>query len=148
LATDSLTAFLESVGPDYHHGLLSQAFVDERVLFDPVHVTSTCQLADTASNRAREFGVTAELFTEIPYGQTQRWAKWFHRGGFDGLRYRTRFSPAARPSSIALFGSDGIAEDRPFPSAERIPASVLEGLEREYGIRIAPMPGSGDLGMV
>lgn len=71
---------------------------------------SDVRLANTASPRAQEFGVTnaiggADGSVPGTYEVTRAWAGAFAAAGFDGVRYRSFFTSG--DGAIALFGSAG-----------------------------------------
>jgi hypothetical protein len=106
---------------------LSRLIVDEAIL------------ADCASGRSREFGLTAEIHSTPDYKITQRWAAAFAAAGFDGVRYLLRHDPSQHLAGIALFGPAG-SPAWPAPPAEDIGLDLLIEVERRFGLRVLPTP--------
>jgi hypothetical protein len=66
------------------------------------------RLADCTAERARLFGITAEIHSTPRYEETQAWADAFARAGFQGIRYLLRHDPAQRLNWSGSFRIDGI----------------------------------------
>ncbi len=96
-------------------------------------------LADCASSRSREFGLTAEVHSTPDYRITQRWAAAFAAAGFDGVRYLLRHDPSQHLSGIALFGPAG-SPPWPAPPPEEIELDLQLEVERRFGLRVLPTP--------
>jgi len=114
-------------------------------------VTRDLHVADTTSNAAIRFGMTAEISTTPDYDLTQQWAQALRAAGFDGIRYWARhdlahtdacfalFTPrgdqtstAAAPTDFTVLGTD-VLPDRP---------DLWELLKATTGIEVLDIPGS------
>lgn len=93
------------------------------------------RLADCTAERARLFGITAEIHSTPRYEETQAWADAFARAGFQGIRYLLRHDPAQRLAGVVLFGSAGSSADFPDLQGEPIGREVLAEIERRFGIQ-------------
>ena len=138
-AEAEVTALLESwagmqVIPGYK--------VDERDT-SRMPLPAALTVADLTSNRAIQFGVTAEIFTTTDYAQTQLWASAFNKAGFDGIRYWARHDLSHTAACLALFGPAGAPKtgyDR--FTTDHLPdrTDLLDELERDAGITVLPIP--------
>jgi hypothetical protein len=102
-------------------------------------------VADLTSNRAVQYGVTAEIFTTVDYSLTQLWASALHAAGYAGIRYWARHDLAHDAACLALFGSagaPGASAGLDTISVEHLPdrPELLEALAQETGISILPVP--------
>ena len=102
-------------------------------------------VADLTSNRAVQFGVTAEIFTTTDYPLTQLWASAFNKAGFDGIRYWARHDLAHTAACLAVFGPAGspkAASGYDHFSTGHLPdrPDLLDELERETGISVLAVP--------
>jgi hypothetical protein len=97
------------------------------------------RLADCTSPAARRFGVDLALSAGDDYAHTQRFAAWFHDGGFDGVRYLLRNDPAATLVGIALFGAGG-EHDRPHLSTSPVDEATLAIAASVFGVEVVPSP--------
>lgn len=97
------------------------------------------RLADCTSPAARRFGVDLALSAGEDYAQTQRFAVWFHDGGFDGVRYLLRNDPAATLVGIALFGVAG-EHDRQSLSISPVDDATLAIAASLFGVEVVPSP--------
>jgi len=101
------------------------------------------RLANLASRRALQFGVTASLGADQDYAASQAFARAALEYGFDGLRYLVRHDPAQQLYGIALFSDAGAAvDDGNWPPARstEIPEIIIESACRRFGYRILPTP--------
>lgn len=101
-----------------------------------IEVPRELRLADCTAERARSWGLTAEIHSTPDYRSTQAWADAFARSGFDGIRYLLRHDPSQRSIGVALFGSAGPSHGRPSGASEPIGPALLEEIERRFGIRV------------
>ncbi len=92
-------------------------------------------LADCTNPRALAFGVTGEMHGTPDRRLTQAWAAAFHAAGFGGVRYLVRTSPSMRLVGIALFHQSGEAA-WPIASRQPIAATLLDEIEREFGVQV------------
>lgn len=102
LADDPVVAVLEALGPVQRPG---GAWFAERHLWE-LRLVAQCRAADATARPARGFGVTAELWTIVPFAVPQAWAAALAASGFEGLRTRARHDPAGG-RTLALFGAAG-----------------------------------------
>jgi hypothetical protein len=110
-----------------------------------LHLPADVTVADLTSNRAVQFGVTAEIFTTTDYPLAQLWASAFHKAGFDGIRYWARHDLAHTAACLALFGPYGSPKaSTGFDdfSTEHLPnrTDLLDELGRETGISVLAIP--------
>lgn len=89
-----------------HQGVVTTKWADSFAVSE-LRVLRGRRLADTTHSKAADHGVTRELATLTPYELPQQWAAAFHRDGFPGLRYHSRFSPGRSGLAVALFGDEG-----------------------------------------
>jgi RES domain len=102
-------------------------------------------VADLTSNRAVQYGVTAEIFTTVDYALAQLWASAFNKAGFDGIRYWARHDLAHTAACLALFGASGAPKkstgfDAAFTDHLPDRTDLLGELEEETGITVLPVP--------
>ena len=93
------------------------------------------RVADCTAERARLFGITAEIHSTPQYEETHAWADAFARAGFQGIRYLLRHDPAQRLAGVVLFGPAGSPIDFPDIQGEPIGQEVLDEIERRFGIQ-------------
>lgn len=110
-----------------------------------LHLPADVAVADLTSNRAVQFGVTAEIFTTTDYPHTQLWASALSEAGFDGIRYWSRHDLAHTAACLALFGPAGSpkasAGHKHFSTDHlRDRLDLLDDLERETGISVLAVP--------
>jgi len=110
-----------------------------------LRLPSDVTVADLTSNRAIQFGVTAEIFTTTDYPQTQLWASAFHKAGFGGIRYWARHDLAHTAACVALFGPGGAAKASAGYDdfgTDHLPdrTDLLNTLEVEAGIGVLAVP--------
>lgn len=116
VAFDDRTAIRETVGEVLAvGGVVAAEFAAERVL-STLRIPARRRLADTCAESAADFGLTRELCTLTPYDVPRRWAAAL-AGGFDGLRYQTRFTTGAGANAAALFGAAGARDGWPVDDA-------------------------------
>lgn len=101
-----------------------------------IELPGELRLADCTMERARSWGVTAEIHSTPDYRSTQPWAEAFARSGFDGVRYLLRHDPSQRLKGVALFGPAGTPSGYPSGTSEPIRPTMLEEVERRFGIRV------------
>lgn len=94
------------------------------------------KLADCTAERARSWGVTAEIHSTPEYRSTQVWADAFARSGFDGVRYLLRHDPSQGLRGVALFGPASTPSGYPPGVSEPIGSDVLRDIERRFGIKV------------
>lgn len=83
--------------------------------------------ADVLDARAlTEHGVTGEVSTTERYDRTQQWAATLAAAGFDGIRYRLRFSPQEQ-IGLGLFAAAGGA--RPDYAGDANPRPAMDVAE-------------------
>lgn len=136
--SDELTGLLEFLGPGLANTVVPPSLLAGRALF-AVDLPARVRLANTASRRAAGFGVTNQLAAMTPYEVPQAWAATFDGAGFGGVAYRGRFDPGPHARAVALFGPAGEA-GWPVGPGRPIGAGLLQRLERDCGIRVAPPP--------
>jgi len=102
--TDATAAILEV----FRKQPVCKADVDERSL-RRVRVASPRQLADMTDLRARQFGVTKELDTIVPFDIPQQWAGRLSDANLDGLFHHLRHDLRPRATGVSLFGPTGAA---------------------------------------
>lgn len=105
-----------------------------------IEVPRELRLADCTMERARSWGLTAEIHSTPDYRSTQVWADAFARYGFDGIRYLLRHDPSQRLKGVALFGPAGTPPGYPTGVSEPIGPAMLEEVERRFGIRVLDIP--------
>jgi hypothetical protein len=143
LATDAGAAVREKVGPALAATGLVPASVLAGVLVSRLSVPEPMQLANPATpTAANRFGMTREIDT-APYPLAQEWARAWRRAGFHGVRYGTRFTPAARPTGVALFGPAG---ERPWP-LDPTPELATD-IARRTGLRLVTPPTAAALTII
>jgi hypothetical protein len=143
-SVQAIAAVLEVIGPNVREGVVSQEFIEQRVLYT-LELREPASLAMLANRAAAGFGLTHEIHTITPYDLPQAWARHLRKAGFDGLRYSVRHDPAPNDDGIALFGEAGEATDRRHSPPSQIGSSILQQLEQHYRIRVAPIPAKEDL---
>jgi hypothetical protein len=87
--------------------------------------------AAVASPDAVKFGCNRELSTISDYDLTQTWAAAFHRAGFGGIAYPSRFTSILEANAFALFGASGEQKHRvakTFTGTEAMAAAGLSDL--------------------
>ncbi len=93
-----------------------------------VQLERTLSLADCTSEKARVWGITAEIHSSPDYSKTQDWAAAFVRSGFDGICYFLRHDPAQNLLGIALFGPAGSPSGFPAPTSVPIGTELLQAV--------------------
>jgi len=141
LAEDPLAALLEVIGPD--PGLIPLELLTQRRL-RTLHVPRHMVLADATDRRARDFGVTGEIGSIVPYELPQAWAASLRAAGFGGIVYWLRHDPA-RARGVALFGPQGARRSWRRGRARPIDDSLLRRLAAETGLEIARIPAAAEL---
>jgi hypothetical protein len=118
--------------------VIPQEDLDERriSIFSP---RGSLRLADCTSPRIRRFGADLAVSAGSDYVRTQRFAAWFHDGGFDGVHYFLRNDPTATLIGIALFGPYG-EQDQPVLSTSPVDEATLEIAAHTFGIEVVPRP--------
>jgi hypothetical protein len=123
--------------------LLAEGAVRDRWLMS-VRVGRDLRLADLASRRALQFGVTASLGANEQYGDSQAFAAEALGAGFAGIRYLVRHDPAQKLYGIALFGEAGEQPDNDHAGASvldhPIPDELIAEARRRFGYRVVPRP--------
>jgi RES domain len=123
--------------------LLAEAEIGGRSLF-AVEVERDLRLADLASRRTLNFGVTASLGANQEYGDSQSFAERALTAGFDGIRYLVRHDPAQRLYGLALFGDPGTPDptDPRWPGGHDIelPDQLITEARSAFGYRVLPTP--------
>ena len=119
--------------------LLAEAEIAERSLF-AVAIGRDLRLANLASRRALEFGVTASLGAGEDYTQSQAFAAQAVDAGFDGIQYLARHDPAQRLFGIALFGAPGTDPDWPRGDDGPIEDELAAEARAAFGYRVVPSP--------
>jgi hypothetical protein len=87
--------------------------------------------AATASPNAVKFGCNRELSTVPDYSLAQEWAAAFHRAGFGGIAYPSRFTSVPEANALAFFGAAGEQMHpvvRTLTGIEAMTAAGLSGL--------------------
>lgn len=141
--TDPVTGVLEVLGDELLGGTVSDDMLRKRTVW-VLESDLGLSLADLCHPTALGFGVTNELSTMVPYSTPQAWATALADAGFDGIAYRTRFNPTARPTGLAVFGPAGA---RDLPARRHSAANdhdILQALSR-FGITVAGPPHSQQL---
>lgn len=119
--------------------LLSEAEIAERSLFS-VAIGRDLRLANLASRRALEFGVTATLGAGEDYTQSQAFAAQAVDAGFDGIRHLVRHDPSQHLYGIALFGAPGADPDWPGGDDGPIEVELAAEARAAFGYRVVPSP--------
>jgi hypothetical protein len=104
-----------------------------------VHVE---RVADLESVEVARFPITSELTSMNDYRVPQAWARVFDASGFEGVRYRGRFSYVVG-DSWALFGPAGGDDTR------AVDPSPTDGFDAcaEAGVPVLPEPPSDLVGL-
>jgi hypothetical protein len=147
LATEPEVAFVEALGGGLRDGVVSRAFVEARRL-RRLRVPFVHRMALLADRRARRFGVTAEIHTVVPYDLSQQWARRLRAAGFDAVAYLARHDPSGAGHSVALFGKAGERRSWRRGRQQRIDATVLAAVARQFGITVADVPTKAQLRVV
>jgi hypothetical protein len=139
MATSQVGAFLETLG---RFRPLPLNVVRERAL-TPLHLTGAVRLASVNDPAVLgHFGISGDLSVGADYELPQQWSAALRAAGFDGIYYRARHDPALEESSVALFGDVGVDVSRVRAKKgwdlETIPDSLLDFVERRYGIYALP----------
>lgn len=100
------------------------------------------RVADLESPDVALYPITSELTSMEDYRVPQAWARAFDDGGFNGVRYRGRFSYVVG-DSWALFGPAGADESRP---ADPNPMDGFDACV-EAGVAVLPEPPSDLVGL-
>jgi hypothetical protein len=100
-----------------------------------IELRQDVRLADCTAERARLWGITAEIHSTPRYEETHAWAAAFARGGFQGIRYLLRHDPAQHLAGVVLFGPAGSPADFPDDPGEPIGEEVLDEIRRRFGIQ-------------
>lgn len=141
LADTAKAAVYERVGgPLVTHGWLPEDLVTGRVVSE-VELPETVRAAAVSADGVEGI-VNAELTSSSDYAMTQACAARIREGGFDGIRYTLRYTPA-EPRGLALFrpaGSPGWSGD-PDPTP-------MESVLHDLGLKVVPTPGSGSMKVV
>lgn len=117
-------AVLEFIGRDLASRRDVPADAFEGRVVSKVRQPHRVNAADVLDVRAlTEHGVTGESSTTERYDRTQQWARTLATAGFDGIRYRLRFSPREQ-IGLALFAAAGGA--RPDYPCDADPRSALD----------------------
>jgi hypothetical protein len=123
--------------------LLAEPAVTDRWLMS-VRLGRDLRLADLASRRALQFGVTASLGANEQYDAGQAFAADALGAGFAGIRYLVRHDPAQKLYGIALFGEAGAQPDNDHGEASildhPLPSELIAEARRRFGYRVAPRP--------
>jgi len=82
-------------------------------------------------------GLTAEIHTTTDYELTRAWAAAVASQGLDGIRYRARHDPAAKLTSLALFGRRGKLK-ADVVETSRIPTELVREAELQFELIAAP----------
>ena len=98
------------------------------------------RLANLASRRALEFGVTATLGAGEDYTQSQAFAAQAVDAGFDGIRHLVRHDPSQHLYGIALFGAPGADPDWPGGDDGPIEVELAADARAAFGYRVVPLP--------
>ena len=101
-----------------------------------VELERSLSIADCTSEKARAWGITAEIHSSPDYTRTQAWATAFARSGFDGICYYLRHDPAQHLLGIALFGPAGSPSGFPSATSEPIGTGLLQAVENLFGIQV------------
>ena len=144
VANDDLGAILETLGPDLLPGGLAPARLLRDRQLRAVRVPHAHRLANCLAQKAAKW-ITAEVGTLTPYEIPQAWAKAFHRGGFEGVRYGSRHLTSRRPYSVALFGSAGERSAWPKGRAVPLASDHRERLRRRCGVTLFDIPFEDEL---
>jgi hypothetical protein len=144
LATEPEVALVEALGGGLRDGVVSRAFVEARRL-RRLRVPFVHRMALLADRRARRFGLTAEIHTVVPYDIPQRWARRLRAAGFDALASLARHDPSGRGHSVALFGRAGERRSWRRGRQQRIDATLLAAVARQFGIGVADVPTRAQL---
>jgi len=137
LGTDELVGILESIGPEIQNGIVSRAYVNERLLYS-AKPDPKLRFADLTNRRAIKYRVTNELSTMTPYRIPQLWAQEFEKF-LSGVSYRSRFDLSSEQRSVALFGPAGLSL-RASGQGKSVSYSVQMRLLNECGVSIAGPP--------
>lgn len=133
-ADDLEVAVRERLGPTWSASPAIPRAMAEEFQVTELSLTGGLRLADIDDRAAARFGMTNELATMDDYALAQAWAATLHGAGFDGIRYRARFTPDKSSNAVALFGEAG-SRDWPF-------SSVIDGVTacRAIGLQILETP--------
>ncbi len=101
-----------------------------------VETERTLSIADCTTEKARAWGITAEIHSSPDYTKTQAWAAAFARSGFDGICYLLRHDPAQHLLGIALFGPAGSPSGFPAATSEPIGTKLLRSVADRFGIQV------------
>ncbi len=140
LGFDPLAALLEVLAGS---AIVSTTFLEDRRI-RKLALPEARTAADMTSARAASYGITLEISTIVPYDIPQQWALCLSRAGRGGIVYFARHDPSAA-RSLALFGDSGARKRWRRGREERIAPELVEQLETDYGIRVAPIPDSSEL---
>jgi RES domain len=129
-ARQQLTGLLEAIGhADAATSFVTRGFLSERSI--TTFVVEPVRLANLSDRRVGPMGVSNSITTTGDYGRCQQWAEAWHDDlNFDGVRWRSRFDPATRSNSVALFGRAGVgplAVRHTTPATTATPALVRLG---------------------
>ena len=146
LATDELSALLETIGPERTDGGISTRFFDDRRIRH-LHAPRMRALADLTSRRCAGFGITLEIHTVVPYDLPRAWALSLRRAGLQGLLYFVRHDPAVG-KGIALFGRQG--ERKAWRRGRELPVApaLIARLRDECGLKVIEVPRRSELRIV
>jgi RES domain-containing protein len=136
-ARQQLTGLLEAIGHS-HTGTsaVPHGFLSERSI--TTFAVGSVRLANLSDRRIGSIGMSNSITTTGDYWLCQQWADaWHSDRQLDGVRWRSRFDPATRSNSVALFGQAGA---RPLAIRQTISATAaIPALER-LGWTVAAAP--------
>ena len=117
------TAVRESLGPRLSADQTVTPDLAAALTVSAIAAPSPRRYADVNDKAAVRHGVTRELTTTVCYDVTNAWADVLHQGGFEGVRYASRFTTEAAANSWALFGPKGPDASLPVVDAEQLTGS-------------------------
>jgi hypothetical protein len=109
LTTDLETSVVQLLGPAAgpHRSVTDR----QTLLFQVTSFTAvrSMRLANLSRDAAADFGLTALDLSRLDApAATRRWAESFHRAGFKGVTYRSRYDTGPKNTGISLFGGAGV----------------------------------------
>jgi hypothetical protein len=147
LATDEMTAMLESVGPELVGGTVSGGFFEGRRL-RRLALPRSYRARDLTDRSAVGFGLTAEIYTIVPYTLPQAWAKALHDAGAEGVLYHARHDPSLEGKAVGLFGKSGVRRSWSRGREVPIDGKLRSRLYESCRIRVLPIPRAAELRII
>ncbi len=147
LATDDLTALLESVGPEMVGGTFSELFLKDRCL-RRLALPRDHRVCDLTDRHAVGFGLTAEIHTIVPYKLPQAWAKALHDAGAEGVLYHARHDLSFDGKAVGLFGKSGERRSWSRGREVAIDKKLRSRLYESCRISVLPIPRASELRII